>query len=210
MNKVKTVLDAILAGLAISIGGTVFLACENKFMGASLFAVGLLSVCTLGLNLYTGRVCYALEHPPKYLLECLLIWVGNLIGAVGAGLLVRCTRLSSVMERGWELSQVKLGDNLISIFILAMFCNMLIYLAVENYKNNPHEIGKYMAIYFGVVVFIMAGFEHCVANMFYFTVGGCWSMKTVIYLIVMTLGNTAGGLLIPLFRWLGKRAEKQP
>lgn len=207
MKKLKTFLDAILAGLAISIGGIVFLSCENKFMGASLFAVGLLSVCTLGLNLYTGRVCYALDNPPSYLLECLLIWVGNLVGAVGTGLLVHCTRLTGVMEKGMELSQGKLNDGILSIFILAMFCNMLIYLAVENYKNNPHEIGKYVAIYFGVVVFIMAGFEHCVANMFYFTVGGQWSLKTVGYILVMTAGNTVGGLLIPFFRWLGKKSD---
>lgn len=204
MKKLKVFLDAILAGIAISIGGVVFLACENKFMGACLFSVGLLSVCTLGLNLYTGRVCYSLDNPPAYLLECLLIWVGNLVGAVAAGALILCTRQGEALATAARaLADVKLGDDLISIFILSMGCNMLIYLAVENYKNNPHEIGKYMAIFFGVVVFIMAGFEHCIANIFYFTVAGAWSLRTVGYLLVMTLGNTAGGLLIPAFRKLG-------
>lgn len=200
MKNLRTFLDAVLAGIAIAIGGTVFLSCESKFVGASLFAVGLLAVCTLGLNLYTGKVCYVLDNPPAYLLQCALIWLGNLVGTGVTGLLIRCTRLTSVVEKGWELSQVKLNDNLLSIFILAIFCNMMIYLAVENYKNNPHEVGKYMAIYFGVVVFIMAGFEHCVANMFYFAVGGHWSLKMLGYLVVMTLGNAVGGLVFPVLK----------
>ena len=203
MKTLRTFSLAVLAGVAIAIGGVVFLSCDNKFVGASLFAVGLLAVCTFGLNLYTGKVCYVLDNPPAYILDVLLIWLGNLVGTSATGLAIRATRLTGVVEKAYELCQVKLGDDLISIFILSMFCNMLIYLAVENYKNNPHELGKYMAIYFGVVVFIMAGFEHCVANMFYFTVGGCWSGKTLLYLIVMTLGNAVGGLVFPVLRRIG-------
>lgn len=208
MKILGTFLNAVLAGIAIAIGGVVYLSCDSKFVGASLFAVGLLAVCTLGLNLFTGKVCYVLDNKPAYLLEVLLIWLGNLAGTTLTGLLIRCTRLTGVAEKAYALCQVKLGDSLISIFILAIFCNILIYLAVENYKNNPHEIGKYMAIYLGVVVFIMAGFEHCVANMFYFAVGGCWSGKTLLYLVVMTLGNTVGGLIFPVLRKVGLQRKQ--
>ncbi len=53
------------------------------------------------------------------------------------------------------------------------------------------------------MVFILCGFEHCVANMFYFSVAGCWSGKLLLRLLVMTLGNTVGGVLFPLARrWL--------
>ena len=207
MKSLGTFLNAVLAGIAIAIGGVVFLSCESKLAGASLFAVGLLAVCTLGLNLYTGKICYALDNKPSYLLECLVVWLGNLVGTAATGLLIRCTRLTSVVEKGMALCDVKLGDNLLSIFILAIFCNMLIYLAVENYKKNPHEIGKYMAIYFGVVVFIIAGFEHCVANMFYFAVGGAWTLKALLYLVVMTVGNAVGGLVFPVLR---KLANQKP
>ena len=71
---------------------------------------------------------------------------------------------------------------------------------MEGYKTIPHEVGKYLAILFGVIVFILCGFEHCVANMYYFTVGGVWGWKAVAYLLLMTLGNAAGGVLIPLLR----------
>ena len=204
MKSLGTFLNAVLAGIAIAIGGVVFLSCESKLAGASLFAVGLLAVCTLGLNLYTGKICYALDNKPAYLLECLVVWLGNLVGTAGTGLLIRCTRLTAVVEKGMALCDVKLGDNLLSIFILAIFCNMLIYLAVENYKKNPHEIGKYLGVFLGVIVFILCGFEHCIANMYYFSVANLWSGKAVAYLLVMTAGNACGGVLLPLCRRLRK------
>ncbi|MBE6996248.1 MAG: formate/nitrite transporter family protein, partial [Ruminococcaceae bacterium] len=56
-------------------------------------------------------------------------------------------------------------------------------------------------------VFILCGFEHCVANMFYFSVANVWSAKTVLYLLVMSVGNAVGGVLIPLCRQLKQKAE---
>ena len=88
-----------------------------------------------------------------------------------------------------------------------MFCNILIYLSVESYRENPHQLGKYLGLFLGVAVFVQAGFEHCVANMFYFTVAGAWSGKTVLYLIVMTLGNALGGVLFPAAKKFRARAE---
>ena len=162
--------------------------------------MGLLAVCTLGLNLYTGKICYALDNKPAYLLECLVVWLGNLVGTAGTGLLIRCTRLTAVVEKGMALCDVKLGDNLLSIFILAIFCNIMIFIGVDGYNKNPHEPGKYLAMFLAIMVFILCGFEHCIANMFYFTMAGVWSGKALLYILVMTLGNAVGGVLIPLCR----------
>ncbi len=112
-----------------------------------------------------------------------------------------------VIEKAQGICEGKLSDGLLSVFLLAVFCNILIYLSVESYRENPHELGKYLGLFLGVVVFVQAGFEHCVANMFYFTVAGAWSGKTVLYLVVMTLGNAAGGVLFPLGKKLRARAE---
>ena len=49
-------------------------------------------------------------------------------------------------------------------------------------------------------VFILCGFEHCVANMYYFTMGGAWSGRAILYLLVMTLGNAVGGVIGPVTR----------
>ena len=52
-----------------------------------------------------------------------------------------------------------MNDDLLSIFILSIFCNILMFIAVDGFKNNPHEIGKYVGIFLGVTVFILCGFE---------------------------------------------------
>ena len=143
-------------------------------VGAALFASGLFTICTLGYNLFTGKACYlpGSEQKGKYLLWLLQIWVGNLIGAAATGYLIRLTRAGSALaEKAQGLCETKLSDSLLSIFILAVFCNLMIYIAVENFKSNPHTLGKYLAIFLGVMVFILAGFEHCVANMLYFSGG---------------------------------------
>ena len=198
MKKLVTFIYAVLAGAAISIGGIVNLASDSKAVGTALFSVGLFTVCTLGLNLFTGKVCYIFDNPPAYAAECVVIWLGNLLGAVLSGGAVRMTRLSAVAEKAAALSEAKLEDSPLSIFILAVFCNILIFIAVESYKNNPHQLGKYLGLFFGVTVFVAAGFEHCVANMFYFTAGHAWGAKAFGYMLLMTFGNAVGGVIFPL------------
>ena len=78
----------------------------------------------------------------------------------------------------------------------------LIWLAVEGYRNNPHPAGKYLSLFFGVTVFILCGFEHCVANMYYISAAGMWSWKALGWILVMTLGNSVGGVFFPLMRKL--------
>ena len=202
MKKLIVFIYAVLAGVAIAIGGTIFLACDNRYVGAVMFSVGLYAVCTLGLNLFTGKVCYIFDNKPSYLLDVALIWIGNLVGSLAMGTLVRNTRLTAVVAAAEGVAATKLGDGLVSIFLLAILCNIMIFLAVENYKNNSHEFGKYLGVVVAVTVFVLAGFEHCVANMFYITAAGAWSGKAILYLIVMTLGNTVGGVIFPLARKL--------
>ncbi len=205
-RQLATFISAALAGAAISIGGAVFLCTESRPVGAALFSVGLFAVCTLGLDLFTGKVCYVFGNPPAYAARCGLIWLGNLMGTLIAGTALRFTRLD-IISRAQGICEAKLSDGPVSIFILAVFCNILIYLSVESYRENPHQLGKYLGLFLGVAVFVQAGFEHCVANMFYFTVAGAWSGKTVLYLIVMTLGNALGGVLFPAAKKFRARAE---
>ena len=98
------------------------------------------------------------------------------------------------------MCESKLNDSLLSIFILSVFCNFLIFIAVDGFRNNPHEVGKYLALFFGVMVFILCGFEHCVANMFYISMAGAWSGRALLFLLVNTAGNAAGGWILPLLR----------
>lgn len=207
MRRVKLFFSAVLAGICIGLGGTVFLSLEDRVLGALFFTVGLFTICTQGLHLYTGKVCYVWEKDRSYALDLLPIWLGNLAGTFLLAAVERCTRIAPALaEKAQGLCETKLGDSLISIFLLAMFCNMLIYIAVEGFNKNEHQVGKYLALFFGVAVFILCGFEHCVANMYYFSVAGMWSGKALVYLLVMTLGNSVGGWVFPVIRgWSAAR-----
>ena len=83
--------------------------------------------------------------------------------------------------------------------MLAIFCNVLIYIAVEGYRSIENSLGRYLAVFFGVTVFVVCGFEHCVANMYYFTAAGAWfgcfrARRSVLCITPMStqLGNAAG------------------
>ena len=67
------------------------------------------------------------------------------------------------------------------------------------YKKVNNEIGKYIGIFLCVMTFILCGFEHCVANMVYFTIASSWSTNTLLYLAIMILGNSFGSILIAFF-----------
>ena len=208
MKKLPLLFSSVLAGMSIGFGGLAFLSVDNRVIGAALFAIGLFCVCTFGFHLFTGKVCYVLQNDVGYALDLPLIWFGNLIGAGVTALFASLTRNGpALQEKAMALCQVKLNDSLLSLFFLGLLCNIFIYIAVEGYRNNPHELGKYLSLLFGVMVFILAGTEHSVADMFYFWMAGAWSGQAVVRLLVITLGNAVGGVLLPLLRGLQNKKE---
>lgn len=209
MKRLNDLVMAVLAGAAISIGGTAFLSLDSKVLGALFFCVGLFMVCTLGFHLFTGKVCDLPMKPPAYLGFLALVWVGNLIGAELVALCLQATRTGPALAaKAAALCAAKTEDSLLSLFLLGILCNIMIYIAVESFRNNPHPVGKYLGLIFGVSVFILCGFEHCVADMYYFAMANWWSGRTVLCLLVITLGNAVGGVLLPLCFLLRKKATQ--
>lgn len=210
MNWLKTFVSAILGGACIGFGGVAFLTLDNKVLGALFFTVGLFVICTFGLNLYTGKVCYVFEHDRFYALRVAVIWLGNLVGTGLVAMMVKLTRIAVISEKAVCMCTVKLNDSLPSLFILAILCNIFIYFGVDGFNNNPHELGKYISLFFGVMVFVLCGFEHSVADMFYFSVAGMWNGRAVIDLLVITAGNAVGGVIFPLLRgWINKEGKHE-
>ena len=183
----------------IAIGGTVFLSIENKVIGASLFSIGLFGVLIYNLNLYTGKIGYLITNfNLKYIKELIITLIGNFIGACSVGFILRYTRIyDKIYEKSLILANTKLNDNILSIFILSIFCGLLMYYAVNGFKKQT-DFGKYLVVYLGVAVFILCGFEHCIANMYYFSVANIWSLKTLGYTGIMVLGNSIGSFILPL------------
>ena len=211
MKKLADFLYAIMAGVFIAMGGVVFLSLNNKIVGAFMFSLGLFAVCTLKYNLFTGKVGYLFCNDVKtYLPWCLMVWVGNLVGSIIVAELVLLTRVApGIIEKSTKLVQVKADDTLISLFVLGIFCNIMVVHAVDQYLNNPHEIGKYLGIIMSIMVFILCGFEHCIADMFYIQMARMWNSQTIIALIVITLGNVLGGILIPTMRNINTKLKSE-
>ncbi len=192
-------IKSIFAGIMIGIAGTVYLRVDNNIVGAFLFSIGLLVICMYGMNLYTGKIGYILINKLNYIYELLITILGNFIGTFLVARLVLLTRFKSVSDKAVDLVNLKLNDNLFSIFILAVLCGILMYIAVNNYKKINNEIGKYSCIFMCVMVFILSGFEHSIANMYYISVANLLSLKSLLYILIMILGNSVGSILIALY-----------
>ena len=198
MNKhLETLWRAVLAGIMIAIGGTLFLSVDNKVVGAFLFGIGLFGIFTGGLNLFTGKVGFAVVRPASFLLDLAIIWCGNLIGTFLAAAVQRLTRIApAISEKAAGICAAKFSDSYVSLFCLAMFCGMLMFFAAERYGRVADPVGKNLAVFLPVMVFILCGFEHCVANMYYFSIAGVWSGDAFLRMIVMSLGNAAGAIVL--------------
>ena len=158
-----------------------------------MFSVGLYSIVCFSLNLFTGKVGYWIDNGLSFASDLGIILLGNFAGTFIPGVMMSLTRQTAVSEGATALVMIKLTDTPQSIFILSVFCGILMFTAVELYKRTKNPLGIFVC----VPVFILSGFEHCIANMFYISAASMWSLKAVIYMIIMILGNTAGGLLMP-------------
>lgn len=202
----KKTFNGIVAGILISLGGGIFLAYlpENKIVGAVLFAVALLCICLKEYSLYTGKICYIpLTHDKEAFFVLLLGLLGNLIGTVVCGYMMRYG-IPSMGETAFTICSAKLEQTFLQTLIRGIFCGILIYLAVDIYKTKNNIVG----IIFCIPVFILSGFEHSIADIYYFSVSGIVSLKAFAFLWTVILGNTIGGILLPLFSLIGTKNEE--
>lgn len=185
-------LQGVIGGAAISLGGIIYLSMENKVIGAFLFSIGLFSILVFQYGLITGKFC---SMSLKDLLQEWQVWVGNLVGTVATGIIVQFTRNGQALsQKAAEICSTKISDNALSLFILAILCNICIFVAVYGFKTAGSPVIGLMAVIFGVMVFILSGFEHCVADMFYLSLGNAWLQGWWIIPII-TAGNLVGGQL---------------
>ena len=214
-SNLRTLVLAIAAGFCIGIGGIVFLMQDSKLAGAFLFAIGLLTILVFKFNLFTGMIGYLTENLGKknwiYVLTVVVVWVGNFIGTACAALLAKATRLADgIVTKCDAMVLTKLSDSWYSLIILGVFCGILMFIAVDTYKKNieKKDFLCVVATFIGVMVFILAGFEHSIADMFYFTLSGK-VLESLGALGLITLGNAIGGNIIPLFQLAVKKLSDE-
>lgn len=196
----------------------------TKFLAASVFCVGLILVIIPGSELFTGNVLMVTGLVDRKLtmgkvLRCwFFVYFGNFLGSVllawgifGSGLLGSSEALNAVGKTAIAIAEKKMELGVVEAFLRGVFCNMLVCLAVILAISARFVHGKVMGIYFPVMVFVLCGFEHSIANMYFLPVGllakGAFLSefpRMFSNLIPVTLGNIVGGLLVVLLhpqRW---------
>ncbi len=199
MKIVRNIVNGLLAGILISIGGSVFLACYgdgslvSRTIGAVFFSVALLCICYKGYSLFTGKVGFIPEKHDASAFSVLL-WglVGNAIATILIGLALRYA-VPNLAAPAETICAAKLTQAWWQTLVRGIFCGFLMYLAVSIYRDK----NSIAAILFCVPVFILSGFEHSIANMFYFGASGMVSLDSAIYLGIVVAGNAIGGMLLP-------------
>ncbi len=199
------VLNGISAALMVSIGCTVFLACENKVVGSILFTVALLVICFRGYSLYTGKIGFIpFSHKKEDFSILLLGLLGNAIGMIVFGLLISVA-LPNIKEKAITLCSAKLEQTWEQTLIRGLFCGVLMFIAVYVYKENKSIV----AIIFAIPTFILCGFEHSVADIGYFAIANMFSFEIVLFILLVVVGNTIGSMILPYLQMASQNKAPQ-
>lgn len=187
---------AVMSGIMIGFGGVVFLMCENRVVGSLLFSFGLLTIVCQGFALYTGRVGYFRQYGWAQMAATL---AGNFVGTFIMAKLFALTRLP-IGDAVQGIVATKLADSSLSVFVLAVGCGAMMYLAVDNYRKSK----SWLFVIMPIVIFILSGFEHSIANMFYLSLADAWGWEAIRITIIAILGNALGSWMVNATNFLLK------
>ena len=189
----KGLSGGVAAGFMVGIGGAIFLACDNRYIGAALFTIALLTICSMGMNLFTGKVGYLVNsHKNEDYVTVLSALAGNIVGTALCALLVYLGRAEAAVTAR-ALCEAKLAKPLLTALPSGMLCGILMYVAVQIYRTK----NTYIGILFCIPVFILSGFEHSIADMFYFWLSGIYTLRTLAFIALVVIGNALGGWFLP-------------
>ena len=195
------ILNGVLAILSVGIGCIVFLSCENVYVGAILFSVALLTVCIMKFSLFTGKIGYIIEDFSKeHLLLCFACLIGNVIGSLIIGSIAKLG-IPDLEVKASLLVADKLTQTPIQTIIRALFCGVIIHIAVHMYNHKDSLAG----IILGIPTFILSGFEHSIADTFYFVLASSFTFESALFITLVIIGNSLGGIATPLIENLVKR-----
>lgn len=211
------VIQGILAGAFIAMGAIGYFNLVahtadpglGKFLGACIFTTGIIGVLLLGIELFTSNCLVILSVYKKtiklrsFMKVLITILFANLFGAIIMGFLTTGAGIFSeeMLQVISRTASVKTTMPIGQMLISGILCNIIVCGGVMMSYSANTVIGKIVAIWFPIVVFVLSGTEHIIANMFYFTMayinGGSITIGGIlISAVVVTLGNFIGGSLI--------------
>lgn len=179
---------SILAGVFISVGAVCYLNNPN-IIGAILFSIGIMAVIALDCPLYTGKIGFINKNnygDMGVVLAC------NLIGSFGSGVIYGLCAPDNVYATANNIIVHKLDQPYLTQFIMGIGCGICIYLCVlfANKFSNP------ILIALPIVVFITSGYNHCIADTFYYAVYDKFNDEFIMYLIRVIAGNSVGSIVV--------------
>ena len=210
MKKIISIIaNGIMSGIFLCAGCTVNIMSDSKVLGAFLFSIGLFAIIRFGFALYTGKAGYMAMKPPSYIGEVAVTLVGNGIGAVMGGTLLNLTKLGPILsEKAAAIVDAKFADSPLSIFVLAIFCGIMMFTAVEGNRRSMEKndtVGALFVVVLPVMVFILCGFNHCVADLSYFCISRfAHAVGAPMYFLCAIFGNALGCMTIPLIKKLAR------
>ncbi len=244
---------AILAGMMIAFGASASNVAAHaitnvgvaRLVAGVVFPVGLMMVVLLGAELFTGDCLMATGVAEKkntvweLCKFLLLVYVGNLAGSlllVGLNTVAGQLDYSSGLLGAYtiKVAMGKVNMSFGKALCSGILCNVLVCAAVLMAMCAKDIAGKLLACFFTIMLFVTAGYEHCVANMYYIPAGlvaagnesyAQLAMETYGYtseqlaslnlygffvknLVPVTIGNIIGGAGLGLILLYVQKAKK--
>lgn len=239
MSAFKMLLLGFFAGLFISFAGiaattataTMETASAGRLIAAIVFPAGMAMVLIAGSELFTGNnliIISVLEKKvtvAKMLKNWFFVYIGNFLGAMFVAAMVTYGHVpdlfggklaEAVINSGVIRTSMNFSDSLIK----GILCNILVCIAVWMSFASKDVSGKLLISFWPVMLFVLCGFEHCIADMYYcmaalFTSAEyglsadtlTWSNFITHNLIPVTLGNLIGGVGVGTGYWLAYLAK---
>lgn len=191
------------AGVAVSVGG----ALGGKLASATIFPIGLTMVLLAGSELFTGNCLFLMPLLRRnitaghMLRNWVAVYLGNLLGSVAvAFLVVQCGALDGIAEAAVAAAVTKAALPFGVALLRGVLCNFLVCLAVWMAFCAQSAGGKVVSLFGPIFLFVLCGFEHSVANMYYIPAGIFLAENGEVTwlslwqnLLPVTLGNMVGG-----------------
>ena len=230
LSVTSMLIQGFLGGLYIALGGMVAIAVGkntgnlpgglSKLLFGATFPVGLILVVVAGAELVTGNMATLIPawlngriRWWQLLNNWLWVYVGNFVGALFCALVLAfSTNLYGAdpyLTAVQGIAHLKCKENTwYQNFALGIGCNMLVALAIFMSMAAKDVASKVLCIWFPIQTFVTIGFEHCVANMFFVTVGIMYGADVSFgrflgsNLVPVTLGNLVGAsIFVGLIYW---------
>lgn len=209
----------------------------TRLLGGLVFCLGLILVVVAGAELFTGNNLIVMAWASRkvstrqLLANWTIVYIGNFIGAIATviGLFLSGQYLfgnGAVGLNALNIADAKVGLSFTHAFMLGVFCNALVCLAVWLCMSARTTTDKILAIIFPITAFVAVGFEHSIANMYFIPIGLLiktaapaafwesvgttaaaypdltWTNFAVANLLPVTLGNIIGGaVMVGLAYW---------